>query len=257
MASADDTVGCDDNDICPICRQLLYRPAKYTACRHEACSACLSTWLAVSGPEPRLLDASFRLSTEPGLDAISFGCPVCRTATTIAIDEARSSQLESRYPTMYQERAMQDDEPNQVMIIQLGNTHREVPPSPGMARTHHWTFFLNSSHTDLIDSVDTISAGASSNYYFISLRGPPFTRSFLRSSPSYFTAFITLRDGWEWESPDAINSASRARGSKDRLLMEWCPKWGGGQLLALAPIRRSDPADDTLTSLRHLFATNE
>lgn len=263
MASADETVGCDDNDICPICRQLLYRPATTTACRHAACHACLLTWIATSRPEPQLLGAYFRVSSEPEIDGTSFGCPICRTETTISLDKARNSQLESTYPLLYQERATPDDEANQIMIIQLGNTHRKVPPSispySGMMRTHHWTFFLKSSHTDLIDSVDLILHESFRNHRFVTLRKPPFTKSSLGWGYFRFTAFITLRDGWEWESPDAMNSESRTRGRKDRLPVEWTLEFGGSgsQSLATAPIRRSDTEDDTLTSLCHLFATDE
>ncbi|KAI7773139.1 hypothetical protein LA080_011749 [Diaporthe eres] len=195
------------------------------------------------------LDGSFRISSEPDIDGISFGCPVCRTETTVALDEARSSRLESTYTILYQQRAMQDTETDQLMIIQLGNTHKNVPPSispySGMTRTHHWTFFLKSSHTDLIDSVDLILHETFRNHRFVTLREPPFTKS-------------SLGHGWEWVSPDAMNSASTARGRKDRLPVEWILEFSGGgsQSLTTVPIQRSDEADEILTSLCRLFATD-
>lgn len=261
MASADETTCCDD-DICPICRQLLYRPAISNACGHAACHSCLLTWIAASKPESQPLDSSIRISSEPDVDGISIACPVCRTETTIAPDGARSSRLESTYPVLYQERAIQDTETEQLMIIQLGNTHKNVPPSispySGMTRTHHWTFFLKSSHTDLIDSVDLILHETFRDHRFITLREPPFTKSSLGWGYFRFTAFITLRDGWEWVSPDAINSTSRTRGRKDRLPVEWTLDFAGngGQSLAPAPIRKTDTTDETLTSLRRLFTTD-
>lgn len=261
MASPDENPDCDYDDICPICRQLLYRPTTTTACGHAACYACLLTWIATSKPEPQPLDASFCISSEPEIDGISLGCPVCRTETTVSVDETRSSQLESTYPTQYQERATQGTETDQLMIIQLGNTHKNVPPSispySGMTRTHHWTFFLKSSHTDLIDSVDLILHETFRNHRFVTLRKPPFTKSSLGWGYFRFAAFVTLRDGWEWESPDAMNSSSRTRGRKDRLPVEWTLEFGGGgsQSLAIVPIRRADTMDETLTSLRHLFIT--
>ncbi|KAG6364810.1 hypothetical protein INS49_006414 [Diaporthe citri] len=262
MSTANEIVECDDNDLCPICRQLLYHPATTTACGHAACHTCLLTWIATSKSEPQPLDGSFRISSEPEIDGISFGCPLCRTETTVVLDEARSSQLESTYPILYQERAMQNTETDQLMIIQLGNTHKNVPPSispySGMTRTHHWTFFLKSSHTDLIDSVDLILHETFRNHRFVTLREPPFTKSSLGWGYFRFTAYITLHDGWEWVSPDAMNSASRPRGRKNRLPVEWILEFGGSgsQSLTTVPIRRSDALDETLTSLRRLFATD-
>lgn len=262
MASADEILDFDIEDICPICRQLLHRPATTTACGHVACYACLLTWIATSKSEPQPLSASFRISPEPEIDTISLGCPVCRTETTIALDETRRSQLESKYTRLCQGRDMEDTETDQLMVIQLGNTHKNVPPSispySGMTRTHHWTFFLKSSHTDLIESVDLILHETFRNHRFVTLRKPPFTKSSLGWGYFRFTAFITLRDGWEWVSPDAMNSASRDRGCKDRLPIEWTLEFGGkgGQSLATTLIRRSDTQDETLGSLRRLFTTD-
>lgn len=262
MATECDIMECDENDICPICRQLLYRPATTIACGHAACNTCLLTWIATSESEPQPLNASFQISSEPDIDGISLGCPVCRTETTIALDEARSSQLQSTYPVLYEERAVEDSETDQLMIIQLGNTHKRVPPSispySGRVRTHHWNFFLKSSHTDLIESVDLILHETFQNRRFVTLREPPFTKSALGWGYFRFTAFITLREGWEWVSPDALNSSSKMRGRKDRLPVEWTLEFrgSGGQSLATASIRRCDTTDETLISLRRLFDTD-
>jgi hypothetical protein len=262
MAFQNESLDLDYNDICPICRRLLYRPTSATVCGHAACHACLLTWMATSNPEPRPLDATFRISSEPEIDDIPVGCPVCRTETTVALDEARSSQLESTYPILYNDRATEDTETEQFMIIQFGNTHKNVPPSispvSGIPRTHHWNFFLKSSHTDLIESVDLILHETFQARRFVTLRKPPFTKSSLGWGYFRIAVFITLREGWEWESPDAMNSSSRDRGRKDRLPMGWVLEFGGlgSQSLAIAPIRRSDAGDEALTSLRHLFSTD-
>lgn len=255
-------VDLDYNDVCPICRQLLYRPTKTTVCGHAACLACILTWIATSKPEPRPLDASFRISFETEIDDICLGCPVCRTETTVAIDEAQASLLESAYPNLYNERAIEDRDAEQLMIIQFGNIHKNVPPSispyTGIPRTHHWNFFLKSSHTHLIHSVDLILHETFQNRRFVTLREPPFTKSSLGWGYFRIAAFITLREGWEWDSPDAVNSSSKDRGCKDRLPVEWMLEFGGvgSQSLAIVPIRRSDAGDETLVSLCQLFSTD-
>lgn len=262
MAVQNESPELDYDDICPICRQLLYRPTRATVCGHAACHACLLTWIATSKPEPQPLDASFRISSNPEIDDISIGCPLCRTETQVALDEARSSSLESKYPVTYKERATEDAETEQLMVMQLGNTHKNVPPSispySGMTRTHYWNFFLKSSHADLIESVDLILHETFRNHRFVTLRKPPFTKSSLGWGYFRIAAFVTLREGWEWDSPDAMNSASRDGGCKDRLPVDWVLEFGGNgsQSLAIVPIRRSGKGDETLMSLCHLFGTD-
>lgn len=251
---------CDYNDICPICRQLLHHPASAIVCGHAACHVCLLTWIATSKTEPQPLNTSFRIACELNVDCMSLACPICRTETTFSIDATRSSQLELTYPVMYQERAMQNTE-TESMTIQLGNTHKKVPPSispfSGMMRHHCWTFFLNSSHADLIDSVDLILHDSFRNHRFITLRKPPFTKSSLGWGYFRIAAFITLHDGWEWESSDAVNSQSKSKGRKDRLPVEWTLDFSGcgSQSLATIAIRRLDTMDEILMSLCRLFTT--
>jgi hypothetical protein len=250
---------CNDNDLCPICKELLFHPTSANVCGHATCRACLLMWIATSKPDPRPLDPSFRISSEPKTDDISLACPLCRRETTFSPDDSRSSQLELTYSTLYQQRAIEDAETDRFMTIQLGNTHKRTPPSispyTGVARTHHWTFFLNSSHTHLIDSVDLILHESFNNHRFVTLRKPPFTKSSLGWGWFRFTTFVTLRDGWEWESPTAMNSMSKARGRRDRLPVPCALdfKDRGSQSLAVLPFRRIETMDEILMSLRHLF----
>jgi hypothetical protein len=260
----DSELGYNDSDMCPICRQLLYRPTRATACGHAACHACLVAWVATSSAEPQPLDATFRISTspEPEINGISIGCPVCRTETTTALDEPWSSQLESMYPALHSERATGYTDTEKLMVIQVGNTHKNVPPSispfSGIPRTHYWSFFLKTSHPDLIESVDLVLHESFRNHRLVTLRKPPFTKSSLGWGYFRIGAFITLRQGWEWASPDAVRSSSKGMGPNDRLEVGWQLDFGGigKQSLAVETIRRcrSDAGDETLASLCHLFA---
>ncbi|KAF3769805.1 hypothetical protein M406DRAFT_354143 [Cryphonectria parasitica EP155] len=129
------------------------------------------------------------------------------------------------------------------MVIQIGNKHKTVPPtiSPlsGM-------------------SVDIILHGTFRNARFVTLRKPPFTKSSLGWGYFELTAFITLREGWEWVSSDAISSTSKGD-RRDRLAMKWMLDFDrhGSQSLMMEQFRRRDSWDDIVESLQNLFVDAE
>lgn len=149
------------------------------------------------------------------------------------------------------------------MTLQVGNTHRKVPPSispfSGKIRTHRWDFFLVASRPDIIESVDLLLHDSFKHHRFVTLREPPFTKSSLGWGYFRFTSYITLREGWEWLSPDAVNSSSKDRGPKDRLPIDWCLNFDGfgEQLVMTAEFRKLDGVDSILPDLAALFNDQE
>lgn len=144
------------------------------------------------------------------------------------------------------------------MTIQLGNTHKNVPPSispySGMIRTNHWEFFLTPSRPGIIESVDLLLHSSFKNHRFVTLRRPPFTKASLGWGYFRFTVFITLRRGWEWVSPDAVNAESRTRGPRDRLPLDWLLQFDGGSQGVIAEqFRELHNTDAILPALAALF----
>lgn len=71
----------------------------------------------------------------------------------------------------------------------------------------------------------------------------------------HLKVFITLRDGWEWVTPYAVNSLSKKRGPKDRLPVEWPLDFGGcgSQMILSEQFRKIDDVDAILPALPSLF----
>ena len=145
----------------------------------------------------------------------------------------------------------------------MGNTHKSVPPSisplSGMIRTHRWTFFLTASRSEIIESVNLILHESFKNHRLVTLREPPFTKSSLGWGWFRFTSYITLCEGWEWISPDAVNSLSKERGPKNRLPVNWTLDFqgGGGQSIMTAEFRKLDGIDSILPALAALFSSDQ
>lgn len=141
------------------------------------------------------------------------------------------------------------------MTIQLGNMHKNVPPtvSPytGDIRTHRCAFFLITSRSDIIESVDLLLHSHYRDHRFVTLQSLPFTKAFLTVDYFPFTTFITLRDGWEWVSHNAINRSLKHRGPKDRLPVDLMLDidGGGSQRVMSAQFRKIDGVDSILEAL--------
>lgn len=103
-------------------------------------------------------------------------CPMCRTRTTAASDDALARQLEQKYPTTYAERRAEDEVDRGSRVgdggvegvqILIGNKHRLVRGSED-DNQHDWTFFVRTSRPDIVKEVrvDLVSASASSREKF-------------------------------------------------------------------------------------------
>lgn len=151
----------NDDDICPVCQLLLYRPVR-TRCNHTLCESCMAHWADVSittqmttvGLDDR---AVLLLPSE-----IETKCPMCRTLTTANLDREREAKLQEQYPTVYQERQIEhqttvdDDSASRLetLTVYIGNEYSMVRPPPGNPTNRHmWNFFVRPSRSDLLEEV--------------------------------------------------------------------------------------------------------
>ena len=153
------------DDLCPICHLLLYRPVT-TLCKHTACEACMARWADFSiSPEMILLPIT-PSDSEPAESsslADEVKCPMCRACTSATLDADKDGLLRVRYPRAYQER--QDDaernaiarpegeESIETVTLYVGNTHKLRTSREGTPNAHQWSFFVRPSNTEMIEEV--------------------------------------------------------------------------------------------------------
>lgn len=173
----------DEDDKCPICHCLLHNPVS-TECGHTTCNVCLVMWITHSMAQPQHIDASFTIQKENMINGLDLKCPLCRAETRALPDSRRRSLLQAKYTVAYEQFSLETAARTvQDVFIQMGNKHKNVPPSisplSGMTRTHYWVFFLTSSRPDIIQSVDLILHSSYQNHRFVTLQKHPFTKSSL------------------------------------------------------------------------------
>lgn len=152
-----------EDDLCPICHLLLYRPVT-TFCRHTACEACMARWADFSvSSEMTILPINVSPPVESASPSDEVKCPMCRAHTSATLDAIRDDRLRARYPMTYRERkeeaerlvaARSDgDETFETVTLYVGNTHKLVVPREGSSNAHQWTFFVRPSNTEIIEEV--------------------------------------------------------------------------------------------------------
>ncbi|TID22861.1 Nicotinate phosphoribosyltransferase [Venturia nashicola] len=97
----------EEDDLCPICQNLLYKPV-ITRCKHTLCESCMAHWADVSITSQMTIvgledEAAILLPNE-----IETRCPMCRSSTAASIDGSRASKLSSQYPRTYQVREAEE-----------------------------------------------------------------------------------------------------------------------------------------------------
>jgi hypothetical protein len=126
----------------------------------------MAQWADVSSTntiEPSSLDvnlADFDPNYDPTYD-LEANCPMCRTRTTASPDETLAGLLESKYPTTYAERRVEEeiergsrvgqDGVEGVMIL-IGNKHRLIRGAED-DNQHDWTFFVRTSRPEIVQEV--------------------------------------------------------------------------------------------------------
>jgi hypothetical protein len=102
----------------------------------------------------------FDPSYDPTYD-LEANCPMCRSHTTASPDQTLAQQLETKYPSTYAERRVEEeiergtragqDGVEGVMML-IGNKHRLVRGAED-DNQHDWTFFVRISRPELVQEV--------------------------------------------------------------------------------------------------------
>jgi hypothetical protein len=120
--------------------------------------ASTTTSIEVSSADVEL--ENFDPNYDPTYDLVA-NCPMCRTHTTAAPDEALARLLETKYPITYAERRKEEEIERGSMIgsggvegvmILIGNKHK-LESGAEDDNQHDWTFFVRTSRPDLIKHV--------------------------------------------------------------------------------------------------------
>lgn len=164
MADAVQTA--NDDDLCPICHLLLYDPVR-TQCGHVLCASCMAQWADVS-PLTHITPLElthFDPNYDPSADLSSLeaNCPMCRTPTTASVCTELRQQLRDRYPVLYEQRRIEEEEERgrrngqdgiEGMTILIGNEHKlERSRESETSNKHDWTFFVRFSRPEIIQEV--------------------------------------------------------------------------------------------------------
>src|SRR5579871_1081997 len=100
----------DFDDVCPICKLLIYHPVA-TSCGHKFCQSCMALWADVFvGGQMTLVDIDERpvIDIVPAKDIV-ISCPMCRTQTATKFSQHLERDLKERYPKLYVTRAAEEE----------------------------------------------------------------------------------------------------------------------------------------------------
>ncbi|KAF2849499.1 hypothetical protein T440DRAFT_452310 [Plenodomus tracheiphilus IPT5] len=197
------------DDLCPICQLLLFTPVR-TQCNHLLCASCMAQWADASSTnriEHSSMDvnlADFDPDYDPSYD-LEANCPMCRTHTAAAPDKKLAKQLQTKYPSLYAERRVEEevergsrigrDGVEGVMML-IGNKHRLVRGADD-ANEHDWTFFVRVSRPDLIQEV-RIDLHPTFRPPRVTLRNPPFQVRRLGWGHFTLDVEIVLKEPYRW-----------------------------------------------------------
>lgn len=223
-ASTSETIA--EEDTCPVCRLLVYRPVT-TECNHTLCESCMATWADVSiANQMQIVDVDEEPVPFNAVSGLEAKCPMCRTQTTASLNRTLNNDLKRRYPEPYLERQAEEGEVTlnsndgeiQTLTLYIGNRHHEIEPHTGSANKHEWTFFVRPSRTDIVEEVHIHLHPTFRPSRIICTRQPYEVR---RLGWGYFTivASIMLKAGYSWMSEDAEDSPDGAE--KNMLSLDW------------------------------------
>lgn len=184
-----------DDDLCPVCHLLLYRPVT-TRCNHTLCESCMAHWADVSVTSQMTIVS---LDEEPAtFDAagVEARCPMCRTSTVASFNPTLAEQLAEKYPLTYAEREAEEKKAEEggegaieTLTLYIGNKHHLIMPAEGSSNRHEWTFFVKPSRTDIIEEVQIllVSIFLASYVIFTFLESPVSYKPFKDISGRAFT----------------------------------------------------------------------
>ena len=220
-----------EDDICPICHLLLYRPVT-TTCKHTLCESCMAHWASASQTFAMTIVG---LDDEPSVNPtpLSARCPMCRTPTTASLNAKLHRSLRARYPTLYIAREAEEQPANDTSIetltLYIGNTHRLRPRHPDedyeTSNIHEWTFFVRPvSHAHIIEEVQIFLHPTFRPSRIIRTTAPYEIRR-LGWGVFTITAHVILRAGYRWVSGEAERAPDGAENGM--LALRWTLDFAG------------------------------
>ena len=223
----------NEDDICPICHLLLYRPVT-TTCKHTLCESCMSHWASASQTFAMTIVG---LDDDPSVDQtpLSARCPMCRTPTAASLNTKLHRSLRARYPTLYVTREAEEleqpanDTSIKTLTLYIGNTHRLRPRHPDedyeTSNIHEWSFFVRPvSHTHIIEEVQIFLHPTFRPSRIIRTM-PPYEIRRLGWGVFTITAHVILRAGYKWVSGEAERAPDGAE--KGMLALRWTLDFDG------------------------------
>ncbi|KAK6512208.1 hypothetical protein TWF481_001099 [Arthrobotrys musiformis] len=231
----------DDDDLCPICRQLLHRPV-VTECSHTLCELCMTEWADVSVTSQMTVVPLAERPEDFVAANIQAKCPMCRTMTSAK----RSSEVEERvrrkYPGVYERReeeAVRDEAMKEVSVetltVYIGNT--VIPPGGEDERgLFDWEFFVKISDTSVVNEVEILLHETFKKPRLVRWK-PPYAVRRLGWGTFIIRANVILKYGYSWISSDAEDTKYATKAS---LPLEWelCFDDGGSQARCQLKIKK-------------------
>ncbi|KAK4506567.1 hypothetical protein PRZ48_000299 [Zasmidium cellare] len=217
----------EEDDLCPICRLLLYNPVT-TSCNHTLCASCMAHWADVSlSQQMTIVDVDEEPVPFNPVSELEARCPMCRTQTTATTDAVRTEALKAKYPALWAERETEEEGEGemggiQTLTVYVGNRHKMVESED--ANQHEWAFFVKPSRTDIVEEVQFLLHPTFRPNRVIRQRAPYEIR---RLGWGVFTlvAYVILKAGYSWVSDDAQDSPDGA--PKGMLPLEWTLDFNG------------------------------
>ena len=238
-AAVDDQIGNRDleevheDDVCPICQLLFYRPVT-TRCNHTVCESCMMHWADVSVISQMTI---IGLDDDPNgnaANALSAKCPLCRTQTTARLNIKLHRTLRLKYPTLYpireaEEQPTQTDGSVETLTLYIGNTHRLRPRDPNedyeTSNIHEWMFFVRpTSHQHIIEEVQIFLHPTFRPSQIIRTL-PPYEIQRLGWGVFTITANVILKAGYYWLSGEAERAPDGA--DNGTLTLNWTLNFDG------------------------------
>jgi hypothetical protein len=223
----------NEDDVCPICHLLLYRPVR-TRCGHALCESCMMHWADASVTSQMTIVS---LEDDPNTnseDALSANCPMCRTPTTATLNTKLHRTLRSKYPRLYpvreaEEQPTSTDASIETLGLYIGNTHRIRPRNPDedyeTSNIHEWTFFVRpTTHQHIIEEVQIFLHPTFRPSRIIRTL-PPYEIRRLGWGVFMITARIILKAGYSWVTSDAERAPDGAE--KGMLPLNWTLSFDG------------------------------
>ncbi|KAK6348992.1 hypothetical protein TWF730_009752 [Orbilia blumenaviensis] len=212
----------DDDDLCPICRQLLHRPV-VTECSHTLCELCMTEWADVSITSQMTIVPLDEKPEDFVSAPLTAKCPMCRTMTSAKRSLEVEEKVKTKYGDVYEERdreVVREEEEKEVTVetltVYVGNT--VIPPKEGDEKgLFDWEFFVKVSDERVISEVEILLHETFKRPRLVRWK-PPFTVRRLGWGTFVIRTNVILRHGYSWISSDAEDTKYSKKAS---LPLEW------------------------------------